>query len=108
MKYELLTLVNCRRALEEQSFSRLSYCKAWYYCPIADYCLQECDVVWFVNGCGRQQYAPKPRRLTLQTTTAITLNILRTYCLWARWLSFLITFEGTDVFHKIGKNVTLL
>ena len=51
---------SCRIALEEQSFSRLSYCKLWYYRPIEDYDLQECDVVWFVQRYGRQQFAPKP------------------------------------------------
>ena len=105
---------SCRVALQEQSFSRLSYCKAWYYRPIEDYYLQECDVVWFVNRYGGQQFPPKPRHLstklhgvTLQTTTAVTLNIVRTCYLWARCLSFQITFEGIDVFHKIGKNIML-
>ena len=115
MTYVLHILFSCRIALEEQSFSRLSfYCKAWYYRPVEDYYLQECDVVWFVNRCGRQQFAPKPRHLwtklhgvTLQTAAAVTLNILRTCYLWAHCLSFLITFEGIDVFHKIGKNIML-
>lgn len=54
---------SCRKALEEQSFSWLSYCKAWYYRPIEGYYLQECDVVWFINRCGRQHFASQPRHL---------------------------------------------